>query len=215
MGSIDLLYRARGTVRTLRNGEKMIRPAENDSGKMREDAAPPDSVEVFCYSQHLRGLIRTRVQQLVSSECIELRLSSVRNGPSRRCGFPGGQWTAKLTERLDVSVQAGERYRILRAISHNGCHGLSVQVETNREIVSQWWMASPAKDHPVLLKKTAMRKALIFIFWMKVTGRKCNTTAKVARTIRCATSVASIRQCTIASRMAPVLSTLTCRSSTR
>ena len=38
--------------------------------QMHQDAAPPDSVEVFCYSQHLRGLIRTRVQQLVS-ECIE------------------------------------------------------------------------------------------------------------------------------------------------
>lgn len=37
---------------------------------------------MFCYSQHLRGLIRTRIQQLVS-ECIELRLSSTRTEPGR------------------------------------------------------------------------------------------------------------------------------------
>ncbi len=37
---------------------------------------------MFCYSQHLRGLIRTRVQQLVS-ECIELRLSSTRQETGR------------------------------------------------------------------------------------------------------------------------------------
>ncbi|MBZ4271057.1 class I adenylate cyclase, partial [Mycobacterium tuberculosis] len=51
-------------------------------GKKPQDAAPPDSVEVFCYSQHLRGLIRTRVQQMIS-ECIELRLSSTRQDTGR------------------------------------------------------------------------------------------------------------------------------------
>lgn len=66
-------------MRTLHfNGEQsMIEALKTILGKMHQDAAPPDSVEVFCYSQHLRGLIRTRVQQLVS-ECIELRLSSTR-----------------------------------------------------------------------------------------------------------------------------------------
>ena len=56
--------------------------AENHSRQNAPDAAPPESVEVFCYSQHLRGLIRTRIQQLVS-ECIELRLSSTRTEPGR------------------------------------------------------------------------------------------------------------------------------------
>ncbi|MFO6425668.1 class I adenylate cyclase [Escherichia coli] len=60
-------------MRTLHfNGEQsMIEALKTILGKMHQDAAPPDSVEVFCYSQHLRGLIRTRMQQLVS-ECIEL-----------------------------------------------------------------------------------------------------------------------------------------------
>ncbi len=89
--SVDLLYRnSWNEVRTLHfNGEQsMIEALKTILGKMHQDAAPPDSVEVFCYSQHLRGLIRTRVQQLVS-ECIELRLSSTRrNRRFRRCASP-------------------------------------------------------------------------------------------------------------------------------
>ncbi|MGC6745962.1 class I adenylate cyclase [Escherichia coli] len=81
---------------------------------MHQDAAPPDSVEVFCYSQHLRGLIRTRVQQLVS-ECIELRLSSTRRETGR---FQGAArfWSNSglFFERLNVSVQKLEkRHRVL------------------------------------------------------------------------------------------------------
>lgn len=92
VGSVDLLYRnSRNEVRTLHfNGEQaMIEALKTILGKMHQDAAPPDSVEVFCYSQHLRGLIRTRVQQLVS-ECIELRLSSTRQkrGASKRYAWP-------------------------------------------------------------------------------------------------------------------------------
>ncbi len=89
-------------------------------------------MEVFCYSQHLRGLIRTRVQQLVS-ECIELRLSSTRQKPGalKRCAFlarPRGLFF----ERLNVSVQKLENaIEFYGAISHNKLHGLSVQVETN------------------------------------------------------------------------------------
>jgi adenylate cyclase class 1 len=85
IGSIDLLYRnSWNEVRTLHfSGEQaMIEGLKTILGKMHQDAAPPDTVEVFCYSQHLRGLIRTRVQQLVS-ECIELRLSSTRQEPGR------------------------------------------------------------------------------------------------------------------------------------
>ncbi|MGE9715482.1 class I adenylate cyclase, partial [Escherichia coli] len=85
IGSIDLLYRnSWNEVRTLHfNGtQSMLESLKTILGKMHQDAAPPASVEVFCYSQHLRGLIRTRVQQLVS-ECIELRLSTNRLEPGR------------------------------------------------------------------------------------------------------------------------------------
>jgi adenylate cyclase class 1 len=121
-------------VRTLHfNGEQaMIEALKTILGKMHQDAAPPDSVEVFCYSQHLRGLIRTRVQQLVS-ECIELRLSSTRQETGRfKALRVAGQTWGLFFERLNVSVQKLENaIEFYGAISHNKLHGLSVQVETN------------------------------------------------------------------------------------
>lgn len=57
IGSIDLLYRnSWNEVRTLHfNGEQAIIEAlKTILGKMHQDAAPPE-VDVFCYSQHLRG----------------------------------------------------------------------------------------------------------------------------------------------------------------
>ncbi len=57
IGSVDLLYRnSWNEVRTLHQRRTGYdRGAENDPRQMHQDAAPPDSVEVFCYSQHLRG----------------------------------------------------------------------------------------------------------------------------------------------------------------
>ncbi len=136
IGSIDLLYRnSWNEVRTLHfNGEQaMIEALKTILGKMHQDAAPPDSVEVFCYSQHLRGLIRTRVQQLVS-ECIEFRLSSTRLEPGRfKALRVAGQTWGLFFERVNVSVQKLENaIEFYGAISHNKLHGLSVQVETNQ-----------------------------------------------------------------------------------
>ncbi len=87
---------------------------------------------MFCYSQHLRGLIRTRVQQMIS-ECIELRLSSTRQDTGRfKALRVSGQTWGLFFERLNVSVQKLENaIEFYGAISHNKLHGLSVQVETN------------------------------------------------------------------------------------
>lgn len=136
IGSIDLLYRnSWNEVRTLHfNGEQaMIEALKTILGKMHQDASPPDSVEVFCYSQHLRGLIRTRVQQLVS-ECIEFRLSSTRQEPGRfKALRVAGQTWGLFFERVNVSVQKLENaVEFYGAISHNKLHGLSVQMETNQ-----------------------------------------------------------------------------------
>lgn len=136
VGSIDLLYRnSWNEVRTLHfSGEQAVLEAlKTILGKMHQDAAPPESVEVFCYSQHLRGLIRTRVQQLVS-ECIELRLSSTRLEPGRfKAVRVAGQTWGLFFERLSVSVQKLENaIEFYGAISNNKLHGLSVQVETDQ-----------------------------------------------------------------------------------
>ncbi|AXF77863.1 class I adenylate cyclase [Erwinia tracheiphila] len=135
IGSIDLLYRnSWNEVRTLHfSGEQaMIEGLRTILGKMHQDAAPPDAVEVFCYSQHLRGLIRTHVQQLVS-ECIELRLSSTRQEPGRfKAVRVAGQTWGLFFERLSVSVQKLENaVEFYGAISNNKLHGLSIKVETD------------------------------------------------------------------------------------
>ena len=88
--------------------------------------------EMCIRDRHLRGLIRTRVQQLVS-ECIELRLSSTRQETGRfKALRVAGQTWGLFFERLNVSVQKLENaIEFYGAISHNKLHGLSVQVETN------------------------------------------------------------------------------------
>ncbi|WP_411705310.1 class I adenylate cyclase [Edaphovirga cremea] len=136
VGSIDLLYRnSWNEVRTLHfNGEQAVLEAlKTILGKMHQDAAPPESVEVFCYSQHLRGLIRTRLQQLIS-ECIEFRLSSTRQEPGRfKAVRVAGQTWGLFFERLSVSVQKLENaVEFYGAISNNKLHGLSVKVETDQ-----------------------------------------------------------------------------------
>ncbi|RLR17763.1 class I adenylate cyclase [Sodalis-like symbiont of Bactericera trigonica] len=136
VGSIDLLYRnSWNEVRTLhfRGEQAVLEALKTILGKMHQDAAPPDTVEVFCYSQHLGGLIRTRVQQLVS-ECIELRLSSTRHDPARfKAVRVAGQTWGLFFERLSVSVQKLENaVEFYGAISNNKLHRLSIQMETEQ-----------------------------------------------------------------------------------
>ncbi|CAK9886424.1 MAG: Adenylate cyclase [Candidatus Erwinia impunctatus] len=129
VGSIDLLYRnSWNEVRTLHfNGDaSMIEALKTILGKMHQDASPPDAVEVFCHSQHLRGLIRTRVQQLVS-ECIDLRLSSEHQEPGRFKALKvAGETWGLFFEHLSVSVRKLENaVEFYGAISNNKLHGLS------------------------------------------------------------------------------------------
>ena len=54
-----------GRIRTLHFGEEAVVDALTTIlGKMHQDAAAPEMIEVFCYSQHFRSLVRTRFQQL-------------------------------------------------------------------------------------------------------------------------------------------------------
>ena len=57
----------------------MLEALKTILGKMHQDAIPPESVDVFCYSKNLRGVMRNMVYQLLA-ECIDLRL----NRSSRR-----------------------------------------------------------------------------------------------------------------------------------
>lgn len=136
IGSIDLLYRnSWNEVRTLHfSGEQAVLEAlKTILGKMHQDAAPPESVNVFCYSQHLRGLIHSRIWQLIS-ECIELRLSSTHQDPGRfKAVCVAGQTWGLFFERLGVSVQKLENaVEFYGAISNNKLHGLSMKVDLDQ-----------------------------------------------------------------------------------
>lgn len=50
---------------------------------MHQDALPPESVDVFCYSKNLRGVMRNLVYQLLA-ECIDLRLKPMEQEKRRR-----------------------------------------------------------------------------------------------------------------------------------
>lgn len=84
----------------------MLEALKTVLGKMHQDALPPESVDVFCYSKHMRGLIRNLVYQLVA-ECIEMRLKPVEQEKRRRFkAIRIGQQTHGLFfERRGVSVQ--------------------------------------------------------------------------------------------------------------
>ena len=76
IGSIDLIYRnSWNEIRTRHfDGERSVIDALTTIlNKMHRDSKGPESIDVFCYSQHFRSLIRSRCQQLIT-ECIEYRL---------------------------------------------------------------------------------------------------------------------------------------------
>ncbi|QBH95118.1 class I adenylate cyclase [Limnobaculum zhutongyuii] len=137
IGSVDLLYRnSWNEVRTLHfsGSQAVIEALKTILGKMHQDALPPESVDVFCYSQHLRGLIQTRLQQLVS-ECISLRLSSTRQDSNRFKALRlAGQTWGLFFERLSVSVQKLENaVEFYGAISNNKLNGIPVQLKAGQE----------------------------------------------------------------------------------
>lgn len=86
VSSIDLVFRNTWhEVRTLhfRGDDAMINALQRILGKMHQDALPPDSIDVFCYSKHFRGLMRNTVYQVLS-ECIDLRLKPMEEDRGQR-----------------------------------------------------------------------------------------------------------------------------------
>jgi adenylate cyclase class 1 len=130
IGSIDLLYRnSWNEVRTLHfSGEQSVLEAlKTIVGKMHQDAEPPRSINVFCYSQHLDELIASQVRQLVQ-QSIEFRLSSTRNEQGRFKAIKiAGQTWGLFFERLSVSAQKLENaIEFYGAISNNKLNDVSI-----------------------------------------------------------------------------------------
>ncbi|RSD30380.1 class I adenylate cyclase [Vibrio pectenicida] len=109
VGSVDLVYRnSWHEVRTLhfRGETAMLDALKTVLGKMHQDALPPESVDVFCYSKNLRGVMRNMVYQLLA-ECIDLRLKPIEQEKRRRFKTLriAQQTYGLFFERRGVSVQ--------------------------------------------------------------------------------------------------------------
>ncbi|MGY3571045.1 class I adenylate cyclase [Vibrio paucivorans] len=128
VGSVDLVYRnSWHEVRTLHfKGETaMLDALKTILGKMHQDAIPPESVDVFCYSKNLRGVMRNMVYQLLA-ECIDLRLKPVEQEKRRRFKAIriAEQMYGLFFERRGVSVQKLENsVDFYRSISTNKLKG--------------------------------------------------------------------------------------------
>lgn len=137
VGSVDIVYRnSWHEVRTLHfKGETAILDAlKAILGKMHQDALPPDSVDVFCYSQNMRGVMRNTVYQLLA-ECIDLRLKPIDFEKRRRFKAIrlGEQMYGLFFERRGVSVQKLENpvdfYRLISTNKLNGSPLFAVDSE--------------------------------------------------------------------------------------
>ncbi|WP_043157606.1 class I adenylate cyclase [Aeromonas diversa] len=131
VGTIDLVYRnSWSEIRTLhfRGEEAVVNALTTILGKMHQDAAAPERIEVFCYSQHFRSLVRTRFQQLVA-ECIDLRLA--RDKPRLVKTLALGQEKYGIFfERRGVSVKKLENaVDFYRHISHNKLDNLPLRLD--------------------------------------------------------------------------------------
>lgn len=121
VGSIDLIYRnSWNEVRTLHfSGENRIADALTTiMGKMHQDAREPDSIKVFSYGLHFRGLIRHSFENLVR-DCIRSRLQrdkdqivKILNIGNERFGIyfeRRGVSIRKLENSLDLYNHISER----------------------------------------------------------------------------------------------------------
>ena len=73
VSSVDLVYRNSWTSLTLHfSGETAIIDALKLSNKMHQDALPPESVDVFCHNENLRGVMRNMVYQRPGSYRVTL-----------------------------------------------------------------------------------------------------------------------------------------------
>lgn len=133
VGSVDLVYRnSWHEVRTLHfKGETAILDAlKTILGKMHQDALPPESVDVFCYSKNLCGVMRNTIYQLLA-ECIELRLTPFEQDKNRtfKAIRIGSTMYGLFFERRGVSVQKLENaIDFYRCISTNKLTGSTLLV---------------------------------------------------------------------------------------
>lgn len=121
VGTVDLVYRnSWNEVRTLHfNGlDAVVEALSTILSKMHQDAAAPEAIDVFCYSQYYRGEIRQQFTELVNS-CISLRLALDKQRMVKLLSV-GEHRYALFLERRGVSVrQLSSAIDFYRQVSDN------------------------------------------------------------------------------------------------
>jgi adenylate cyclase class 1 len=131
VGTVDLVYRnSWSEIRTLhfRGDDAVVDALTTILGKMHQDAVAPERIEVFCYSQHFRALVRSRFQHLLG-ECIDLRLSRDKPRLVKTLAL-GREKYGIFFERRGVSVKKLENaVDFYRHISHNKLDRLPLRLD--------------------------------------------------------------------------------------
>ncbi|MBB6056562.1 class I adenylate cyclase [Tolumonas osonensis] len=121
VGTVDLVYRnSWNEVRTLHfNGpDAVVEALSTILSKMHQDAAAPDAIDVFCYSQYYRDEIRHQFTELVNS-CISLRLALDKQRMVKLLSVGESRY-ALFLERRGVSVrQLSSAIDFYRQVSDN------------------------------------------------------------------------------------------------
>ncbi len=142
----------------------MIEALKTILGKMHQDAAPPNGVEVFCYSRasaRINPVLACSNWFLSALNCV-FPAPARKPGASRRCAFPG-RHRAYFFERLNVSVQKLENaIRFMALLRITNC-GLSVQVGNQSSNYRRCGRLCQRRDHPVLLRRNARRNGFVYI----------------------------------------------------
>ncbi len=106
VGTVDLVYRnSWNEIRTLHfNGpEAVVEALATLLGKMPQEAAMPEVLDVFCYSLHFPGLIRQQFKRLVA-ECLEMWLAHDKQQLVKLLAL-GSERYALFLERRGVSIK--------------------------------------------------------------------------------------------------------------
>ncbi len=217
IGSIDLIYRnSWNEIRTLhfQGPERVMNFMTTLLGKMHQDARAPQSIEVFCYSQHYKEQIETRIRELVD-EFIQLRLA-----PEQTCVVKtqqiGQEKYGVFFERRGVSVKRLE----------NAIDFYCKISDKKLEHAPIPWMRSSAPGSPRSSMPMPARAwfntsskivttALICTFSMNTTRWRSTTGSRATRMslFNGLTSTTPVPQS--APKKIPTMSILTCPSSTK
>lgn len=132
VSSIDLLYRnSWNEIRILNFNSKssLLDALKTLLNRMHKAADIPDSIQIYCYSKHIKNTITEQVYGLIN-QCVQLRLSSAEYNllKFKPLCFAGHSY-GLFFERLGVSIHRFDRaLDFYSAISNNKLQGRALNI---------------------------------------------------------------------------------------